>query len=158
MYDISFPGIADWHKSLFEKLGYMVLAYKNHEYDTTESYKICIEHLMKAIEENMKLEGTSANRLHDYQSMHNNLKVLHHHAVKDFYVKKNYSNTPKELSQEYVEKSVQESNYIGATGGKRKPSKASSKNPSKKPVKKLLKKKPSKKIIKKTVKKMPSKK
>jgi hypothetical protein len=159
MYDISYPGIVCWQKSLFEKLGYMVIAHKNREYEATESYKRCIEHLMKAIEENMKLDGTSADRLHDYESMHNNLKVLHHHAVKDFYVKANRNNTSKVSTEESVQTPDQEkssnNNLIKsspiqpATGGKRKPSKKLLKKPSKKLVKKTVKKSSKKKSSKK---------
>jgi myosin-crossreactive antigen len=87
MYDISYPGIVQWNKMVFEKLGYMVLAHHHHHDDATESYKQCIQRLIEAIEENQKLEGISANRLHDYSSMHSNLLILLKHCNKDFHFK-----------------------------------------------------------------------
>ena len=94
MYDISYPGIVNWYKTVFEKLGYMVLAHKHHHYDETHSYKICIINLLKAIEENMSMNNISSDRKHDYEVMYRNVKILYHHAKKDFH-KKHENNSNK---------------------------------------------------------------
>lgn len=95
MYDISYPGIVSWTKSVMEKLGYMVIAHNNGHSDATESYKECIKRLIEAIEENMKLKEISKERLDDYQKMHRNLKVLLKHCEKDFNKNNKKSNKNK---------------------------------------------------------------
>lgn len=84
MYDISYPGIVNWNTHVMEKLGYMVLAYNHGHIDATESYKNCITNLIKAIGENMLVNGTSEDRMDDYHKMMRNLEILQQFCDKNF--------------------------------------------------------------------------
>jgi hypothetical protein len=137
MYDISYPGIVQWNKMVFEKLGYMVLAFHHKHYDATESYKNCVENLKKAIKENMEKEGTSKDRLTDYGVMYRNINILLDHIEKDFKVNESNRNN-KSLNNRQNRPLT--NNRVSLTeevlvGGK-KSSKKSSKKPSKKSSKK----------------------
>ena len=84
MYDISYPGIVNWNKHIMEKLGYMVLAYNHGHIDATESYKNCITNLIEAIRENMHINGTSEDRMDDYEKMTRNLEILQQFCERNF--------------------------------------------------------------------------
>ena len=65
----TFHGLHHWHKSMFEKLGWMVLAKaKGYGYKIVD-YKKSLKHLKDSIEHVMR-EYTESDRKHD-------LKVLH---------------------------------------------------------------------------------
>ena len=140
MYDISYPGIVHWNKMVFEKLGYMVLAFNHGHYDATESYKECISRLIEAIEENIE-KGVSNDRKSDYESMKNNLNILLEHCEKDFNLKNNNNNNKlnnnnksnKAVSvNEVVINAIKPSNSISSLeGGKRKVKKPKNKSKSK---------------------------
>ena len=144
MYDISYPGIVQWNKMVFEKLGYMVLAFHHGHYDATESYKNCVKNLKKAIKENMEKEGTSQDRLTDYGVMYRNINILLDHIEKDFKVNESNRNLVNRQVNVSVNRQVngqlnRQLNRLLRTeeqAGGKKPSKKSSKKPSKKSSKK----------------------
>jgi len=137
MYDISYPGIVQWNKMVFEKLGYMVLAFDHGHYDSTECYKNCIEQLIKAIEENNDTQDNSKDRLNDYSTMKKNLLVLLNHVEKDFKLNEEVT---EEVTEEVIEQGNGRVNEVTEQYGGKKSSKKSSKKPSKKPSKKSSKK------------------
>ena len=83
MYDITFCGLNQWNKSLFEKLGWMVLAYNHGHYDVTDSYIVNIKNLHKAILEKMK-DVEDKDKKKDLIIMERNVKILLKHCDKDF--------------------------------------------------------------------------
>jgi len=80
----TFCGLQQWYKSVFEKLGWMILAKKNGWYDTIEAYRHSIRRLKHAIEHNMKHHTRDHDRKEDLQIMCNNVCELERHANHDF--------------------------------------------------------------------------
>jgi hypothetical protein len=79
----TFRGLQDWHKAMFEKLGYMVIAKaKGYDYKIA-AYKKGLKHLKDSIEHVMR-EYTNANTKHDLKVLHMHLMVLIDHVNKDF--------------------------------------------------------------------------
>ena len=66
--DATFHGIQCWHKHLFEKLGWIVLAKKYGMMDKVTSYKTSIERLKSAIEMKIKnlRDGDKKEDMHSY--------------------------------------------------------------------------------------------
>jgi hypothetical protein len=79
----TFRGLQDWHKTMFEKLGMMVIAKaKGYDYKIA-AYKKGLKHLKESIEHVMR-EYTNANTKHDLKVLHMHLMVLIDHVNKDF--------------------------------------------------------------------------
>ena len=79
----TFRGLQDWHKVMFEKLGYMVIAKaKGYDYKIA-TYKKGLKHLKESIEHVMR-EYTNVNTKHDLKVLHMHLMVLIDHVNKDF--------------------------------------------------------------------------
>ena len=82
-HSATFHGVHHWYKSVFEKLGWMVLAdAKGYDFKVS-AYKKSIEHLIKTIKHLMK-EYEEHNRLHDLRVLLMNTEVLMKHVEKDF--------------------------------------------------------------------------
>jgi predicted ATP-binding protein involved in virulence len=79
----SLKGLNDWHDHEFRHLGWMVLSKHNHVNDKVVAYKNSVNRLLKAIEQEIR-ECSSADKLHDLQILHDNVKVLKQHVKKDF--------------------------------------------------------------------------
>jgi hypothetical protein len=76
-------GIHVWYKSMFEQLGWMVLADKKGYTDKIISYKSSILRLHDALEYKMK-HVSEKDRKDDLRIMQENLMILHDHVDKDF--------------------------------------------------------------------------
>ena len=76
-------GIHVWYKSMFEQLGWMVLADKKGYTDKIISYKSSILRLKDALEYKMK-HVSEKDRKDDLRIMQENLMILHDHVDKDF--------------------------------------------------------------------------
>jgi hypothetical protein len=81
MYAVTFHALHEWHKKMFEELGWMVLLKaKGFDYKITV-YKKGIDHLLKAIDHLMK-EYEDHNRKHDLNVLRMNVMVLREFAMK----------------------------------------------------------------------------
>lgn len=83
MYDVSYNGLFYWSKSLFEKLGWMVLAHNSGHIDITKCYIKNIKNLEKAILEKIP-KIKCEDKKDDLKILCKNVKVLLIHAEKDF--------------------------------------------------------------------------
>jgi hypothetical protein len=79
----TFHALHEWHKAMFEKLGWMILA-KEHGYvEKIQAYKAAIQYLKSAIEKKMKVTR-EIDRKNDLKILWANTCVLIEHANKDF--------------------------------------------------------------------------
>ena len=83
MYDVTYNGLHCWSKSLFEKLGYMVMAHYHGHNEDTKCYIKNIKSLEKAILEKHK-NTVCEDKKNDLMVLHRNVMILLHHAEKDF--------------------------------------------------------------------------
>ena len=60
----TFHGLHEWHKAMFEKLGWMVLAKAKGMHYKLPVYKKSIDHLIKSIQ-HVSMEYKDADRKHD---------------------------------------------------------------------------------------------
>ncbi len=75
MYNVTYHGLHNWSKAMFEKLGWMVLAHAHGHQEIVETYLINIGHLMKAIEER-KRNLEEKNRKNDMDILMRNMDIL----------------------------------------------------------------------------------
>jgi len=83
-FPVTLVGLTHWYKDVFEKLGWMVLmkAHREGHYKIM-AYKKSLKMLVEKL--NCKLNTTTEpDRKTDIQIMIDNVKVLIHHANKDF--------------------------------------------------------------------------
>uniref|UniRef100_A0A6C0HB26 Transposase n=1 Tax=viral metagenome TaxID=1070528 RepID=A0A6C0HB26_9ZZZZ len=80
--DATFHGLHGWHKALYEELGWMVLAKHRGLTDKTATYKHSIERLKNTLEDKLK-QTKDHDRKEDLKILHENVLVLHEHAMKD---------------------------------------------------------------------------
>jgi Mg2+ and Co2+ transporter CorA len=81
--DATFVGIHFWFKSMFEELGWMILAKHRGMLDKIMTYKNSVNRLRQAIEKKLKVTK-DADRKDDLRIMHENVLVLLEHIEKDF--------------------------------------------------------------------------
>ena len=72
-----------WHKSLFEKLGWMILADAQGYDGKIAEYKKSIDHFLETAA-HLTSEYENHNRKHDINVMITNVKILKAHVAKDF--------------------------------------------------------------------------
>jgi hypothetical protein len=82
-YANTFHGLHKWYKSMFEKLGWMVLADAKGYHYKVSAYKKSIENLILSLE-HLKNEYEDHNKIHDLNVLLMNTKVLLAHVLKDF--------------------------------------------------------------------------
>jgi predicted ATP-binding protein involved in virulence len=81
--DATFHGLHEWHKHVFEHLGWMILA-KSHGFtDKIAVYKSSLIRLKHAIEEKIKTTREK-DRKDDLHILHKNIMTLIEHVEKDF--------------------------------------------------------------------------
>ena len=79
MHAITFHGVQEWQKAMFEKYGWMLLA-KAKGYDfKIAPYKKAIDHLIASIK-HVAFEYRCPDRLHDLNVLLMNVMVLKGHA------------------------------------------------------------------------------
>jgi hypothetical protein len=81
--DATFHGLHIWSKTMFEQLGWMVLAKEHGMVDKLSTYKNSIMRLKMAIEKKMK-SMKDADKKEDLMIMHDNVCCLEKHVMSDF--------------------------------------------------------------------------
>ena len=81
--DVTLKGINRWFKSVFEQLGYMVLAKSKGMSDKIQVYINSVHRLKQAIEDK-KTKVYDADKVEDLRIMSTHLDVLLKHIRKDF--------------------------------------------------------------------------
>jgi len=80
----TFCGLGHWHKAMFEKLGWMILAQKMGHTDKIQTYRNSIRRLKEAIEHKLKHHTHDYDRKEDLKIMAEHVCVLEEHVNKDF--------------------------------------------------------------------------
>jgi hypothetical protein len=81
--DITFHGLNQWYKNLFEKLGWMVLKFKKGNQDKVKQYTKSIEHFLLIADK--KLDQTQDfDQKQDILIMINDVISLFEHVKEDF--------------------------------------------------------------------------
>jgi hypothetical protein len=81
--ETTFKGLNTWYKSMFEQLGWMVLAKQYGMTDKVNVYVNSVYRIHMAIEQKMK-KTEDKDRIEDLRVMHKNIKILLQHVQKDF--------------------------------------------------------------------------
>lgn len=76
-------GLHKWYEAMFEKLGWMILAYRNGWHDMIATYKNSVQRLCDAIANKIK-EVREADRKDDLKIMWQNVIELKEHIHRDF--------------------------------------------------------------------------
>jgi len=74
-YSSTMPGLVMWHKAMFEKMGWMILAKAKGMNDKVRAYKTGVDDLVKSIQQTSK-EYEDHNRKHDLNVMLMQAKLL----------------------------------------------------------------------------------
>jgi len=82
-YSITYFGLKNWYKAMFEKLGWMLLAKAKGKTYKINSYKISIKELIKHAEQLMT-EYKDYDKLHDIVIIRMNSMYLDHFVSKYF--------------------------------------------------------------------------
>jgi len=75
-YNVTFHGLHEWHKHMFEKLGWMVLAKKHGYSDKVKSYINGCKRLKEALEQEVKNDKRPENDKEDLLVLHRNSETL----------------------------------------------------------------------------------
>jgi len=79
----TFKGLQHWYKSVFEQLGWMILAKDKGMTDKISTYVNSVYRIHMAIEQKIK-KTNDPDRVEDLQIMLSNVKILLAHTQKDF--------------------------------------------------------------------------
>lgn len=82
-YDTTMYGIYKWYDSMFEKLGWMVIAENKKDSEKIHTYYNCILKLYKALH-NREMKSKDVDRKIDYKLMMENILILINHVHNDF--------------------------------------------------------------------------
>lgn len=81
--DYTYPGLVQWYHSVFQNLGWMLLA-KDHGFnDKIVAYKKSIQRLKEGLEKKLK-DVENNDKGQDLEIMLRNVMILMKHAHKDF--------------------------------------------------------------------------
>lgn len=80
---ITMESLHDWYKTMFEKLGWMILAKHRKYTDKIAAYKNGIKRLKYELEQKIDQVENQDNKT-DLKIMHHNVCLLMEHANKDF--------------------------------------------------------------------------
>lgn len=83
MYQVTYHGVHEWSKSIFEKLGWMVLAQAHKHESKIAEYKAGIEHLIDALE-HLEKETQDTDRKRDLSVLKSNAVALQKHVIRAF--------------------------------------------------------------------------
>jgi hypothetical protein len=137
-YNMTFHGLNHWMVSMFEKLGWMVLAERDGHHHKIVSYKKSLSELVEAIEEKIKCTHDE-DRMEDLHIMHKNVLSLVKHVNNDFKLTsktpklKSKTPTPKSTTPSPTVKSVTPSPKKSIRKTKKSPKSANSSNSSNSP-------------------------
>lgn len=81
--ETTFKGLNRWYKSVFEQLGWMVLAKQYGMTDKVNVYVNSVYRIHMAIEQKMK-KTEDKDRMEDLRVMKKNVQILLTHVQKDF--------------------------------------------------------------------------
>ena len=81
--ETTFHGLNKWYKSMFEKLGWMVLAKERGMTDKVKAYVNSLYRIHMAIEQKMK-KTDDKDKMEDLRIMKKNIQILLAHVQKDF--------------------------------------------------------------------------
>lgn len=82
IHETTYHGIHQWHKHMFEHLGWMILAKQYGYTDKLDSYKHSLMRLMNAIEKRRETIK-DVDRKRDLDILLGNVKILQEHAMRD---------------------------------------------------------------------------
>uniref|UniRef100_A0A6C0HLH2 Four helix bundle protein n=1 Tax=viral metagenome TaxID=1070528 RepID=A0A6C0HLH2_9ZZZZ len=74
-YDTTFHGLYEWHKNMFEKLGWMILAKSHGYHDKTNCYLKTCNRLKEALIEKLTVY-TEADKKLDLEVLVKNVNIL----------------------------------------------------------------------------------
>lgn len=94
MYQVTYHGVHEWSKAVFEKLGWMVLAADHKHESKIQEYKKGIKHLIAALEQLVQ-ETHDIDRKHDLGVLKANAIALQKHVDSAFPAKGGKSQTRK---------------------------------------------------------------
>ena len=81
--EYTYPGLVKWYHSMFQKLGWMILAKEYGMNDKIATYKKSLQRLKEGIiNKNRDMENNDKHK--DLEIMLRNVKLLIEHANKDF--------------------------------------------------------------------------
>jgi len=75
IYNVTTRALHDWTKAEFEKLGWMVLANRDHHKYKIDGYKMGLNHLKEALEQKIG-KTQEEDRRNDLMILHRNLECL----------------------------------------------------------------------------------
>jgi hypothetical protein len=81
--EATYKGLQKWYKSVFEKLGWMVLAKDQGMTDTVSAYVNSVYRIHMALEQKIP-KTEDPDKIEDLQIMLSNVKILLAHVQKDF--------------------------------------------------------------------------
>lgn len=81
--ETTYKGLQRWYKSVFEQLGWMILAKDRGMSDKISVYVNSIYRIHMAIQQKM-VSTIDQDRIQDLKIMEKNIKVLLYHVQKDF--------------------------------------------------------------------------
>jgi hypothetical protein len=86
-YNVTFHGLQHWYTTMFEKLGWMLLAERDGRGHKIVSYKQGLADLLEAIEEKITYTH-DADKLQDLKFLRKNVTTLCDHVNKEFKIEK----------------------------------------------------------------------
>ncbi len=81
--ETTMKGLNSWYKSVFEKLGWMILAKEHGMTDKVKVYVNSIYRIHMAIDQRIK-KTSDSDRMEDLRIMKKNVEILLAHVQKDF--------------------------------------------------------------------------
>lgn len=73
--DCTYHGLHDWHKALFEKFGWMIMAIDHHHDLKLKSYKESLEHIQECLKDKIRVTKDE-DRINDLKILLDNIKCL----------------------------------------------------------------------------------
>jgi hypothetical protein len=73
----TFHGLMSWHKHVFEKLGWVMLAVHRKKYaNKIQTYREMLAHLIEAISNYQQISNLSSSEINDLAVMHEDVMIL----------------------------------------------------------------------------------